>query len=60
MNLTRVTTQCAPNGKMKFSLDNGTNRLHEQSFTHGGREYFFLGNVFYELEDDLVKHIFGR
>jgi hypothetical protein len=45
---------------MKFSLDNGTNRLHEQSFTHGGREYFFLGNVFYELEDDLVKHIFGR
>jgi hypothetical protein len=56
----RVTTQCERNGKMRFSLDNGTNTLHDQSFTHDGREYFFLGNVFYNLEDNLVKHIFGQ
>jgi hypothetical protein len=41
-------------------LENGTNRIHEQSFTYDGEVYFFLSNVFYRLEDDLVKHIFGR
>lgn len=55
----RVTTQHTRRA-MKFTLDNGVSVEHEYSFNFNGREYYFLGNVFYELEDDLINHIFKR
>lgn len=54
----RVTTQHTKR-KMRFTLDDGTSVLHNHDFTFNGREYFFLGNVFYDLDDDLINHIFG-
>ena len=55
----RVTTQLR-RGRFTFRLDDGTKVSHASSFDFGGRAYYFFGNVFYDLEDDLVNHIFGR
>lgn len=55
----RVTTQLK-RGSFKFILDDGSSVEHSSSFNFNGREYYFFGNVFYDLEDELVNHIFGR
>jgi len=55
----RVTTQHTK-GAMRFTLNNGVSVEHAFDFSYNGREYYFLGNVFYDLDDDLIDHIFGR
>lgn len=55
----RVTTQHTKRA-MRFTLDDGSSVEHSSSFNFNGREYYFFGNVFYDLEDDLINHIFGR
>lgn len=55
----RVTTQHTKRA-MRFTLDDGSTTEHSFNFNFNGREYYFFGNVFYDLEDDLIDHIFGR
>ena len=55
----RVTTQHTKRA-MKFTLDNGESVEHAPSFNFNGQAYYFFGNVFYDLDDDLINHIFGR
>lgn len=55
----RVTTQLK-RGRFTFNLDNGASIEHARSFEFNGQPYYFFGNVFYDLDDDLVNHIFGR
>lgn len=55
----RVTTQLK-RGRFTFTLDNGVSVEHAPSFEFNGQPYFFFGNVFYDLDDNLVNHIFGR
>ena len=55
----RVTTQLKRR-VFKFILDDGTSIEHAPSFEFNGQPYFFFGNVFYDLDDELVNHIFGR
>ena len=55
----RVTTQHTKRA-MKFTLDSGESVEHTPSFKFKDQAYYFFGNVFYELEDDLIDHIFGR
>ena len=47
-------------GGMRYKLDDGTTTVFPSAFTFKGREYFFFGNVSYDLDEDLVNHIFGR
>ena len=55
----RVTTQHTKRA-MKFTLDSGESVEHAPSFNFNGQAYYFFGNVFYDLDDDLIDHIFGR
>ena len=55
---TRVQTQCK-NGAMLFIQEGGARALHADDFEYNGREYYFLGGFYYDLEPDLIKHIFG-
>lgn len=56
MRVTMQRTQRA----MRYTLDDGTTIEHPSAFTFKGKDYFFFGNVFYDLDEDLVDHIFGR
>ena len=53
----RVTMQRTQR-EMRYTLDDGTSVVHPSAFTFNGREYAFFGNVFYDLDDDLVDYIF--
>lgn len=55
----RVQTR-AQDGALLFIQDDGTRALHSDDFEYNGREYYFLGGFYYDLELDLIKHIFGR
>ena len=55
----RVTTQPTKRA-MRFMLDSGESIEHAPSFRFRGQQYYFFGNVFYDLDDDLINHIFGR
>lgn len=55
----RVTMQRTQR-EMRYTLDDGTTVVAPSAFTFKGREYFFFGNVFYDLDDDLVDYIFRR
>jgi hypothetical protein len=55
--MTRVQTKYQ-GSKLLFIQDNGAKALHAAEFTLSGREYYFLGGVYYDLDDKLVSHIF--
>lgn len=55
----RVTMQRALSG-LRYTLDDGTSVIHPSNFEYKGHQYAFFGNVFYDLDDELVNHIFGR
>ena len=57
LKMTRVQTQCHK-GAMLFIQDDGTKVLHNPEFELNGREYYFLGGFYYDLDDDLIKHVF--
>lgn len=48
------------NGGMRYTLDDGTTTVRPSNFEFKGRQYAFFGNVFYDLDEDLVNYIFGR
>lgn len=56
MRVTMQRTQRA----MSYKLDDGTWVVHPSNFEYKGRQYAFFGNVFYDLDEDLINHIFGR
>ncbi len=55
----RVTMQRTQR-EMRYTLDDGTTVVAPSAFTFKGRNYAFFGNVFYDLDDDLVDYIFRR
>ena len=52
----RVQTR-AQDGALLFIQDDGSSALHPEDFEYNGREYYFLGGCYYDLEPDLIKHI---
>jgi hypothetical protein len=53
----KVKMQRALSG-MRYTLEDGTTTVFPSNFTFNGREYAFFGNVWYDLDDDLVDYIF--
>lgn len=53
----RVKMQRALSG-MRYTLEDGTTTVFPSAFTFNGRDYAFFGNVWYDLDDDLVDYIF--
>jgi hypothetical protein len=45
---------------MRYTLEDGTTTVFPSVFTFNGREYAFFGNVWYDLDEDLIDHIFGE
>jgi hypothetical protein len=45
---------------MRYTLENGTSIISDGNFEYKGRQYAFFGNVWYDLDEDLVNYIFGR
>ena len=56
MRVTMQRTQRA----MRYMLDDGTHVIYPSSFSFNGKDYAFFGNVFYDLDEELINHIFGR
>ena len=54
----RVQTRCQ-DGAILFIQDDGRRIAHDAEFQYNGREYYFLGGAYYDLEPDLIKHLFG-
>lgn len=48
------------NGGMRYTLEDGTTTVFKSAFTFNDRDYAFFGNVWYDLDEDLVNHIFGE
>ena len=53
----KVKMQRALSG-MRYTLEDGTTTVFPSAFTFDGRDYTFFGNVWYDLDDDLVDYIF--
>jgi hypothetical protein len=45
-------------GGMRYTLEDGTTTVFPSAFTFNGRDYAFFGNVWYDLDDDLIDYIF--
>jgi hypothetical protein len=45
-------------GGMRYTLEDGTTTTFPSAFTFNGRDYTFFGNVWYDLDDDLIDYIF--
>ena len=56
--MTRVETK-AKGGQLVFIKRDGTHAIHAAEFTHRGVDYYLLGGVYYDLEQDLIDRIFG-
>lgn len=56
--MTRVETKYQGDA-MLFIQRDGTKATHSYEFTHKGVDYYLLGGVYYELEQDLIDRIFG-
>ena len=54
----RVQTR-VQDGAILFIQDDGTKATHAPEFEHNGREYYFLGGCYYDLEPDLIQRIFS-
>jgi len=57
--MTRVQTQHKGDTMLFFRRD-GTSALHPYEFNHKGVDYYLLGGVYYDLEQDLIDRIFGE
>jgi len=55
--MTRVQTK-AVGDKLAFTQRDGTTALHAPEFRHKGRDYYFLGGVYYDLEPVLIDYLF--
>jgi len=53
----KVKMQRALSG-MRYTLEDGTTTVFPSAFTFNGRDYAFFGNVWYDLDDDLIDYIF--
>jgi hypothetical protein len=53
----QVQTRCQ-DGALLFIKDDGSKALHDPEFEYNGREYYFLGGFYYDLDKDLAKFIF--
>lgn len=56
--MTRVETKYKGD-QMLFIKRDGTSALHPYEFNHKGVDYYLLGGVYYELEQDLIDRIFN-
>jgi hypothetical protein len=56
--MTRVETKYRGNALL-FIRDDGAKALHPCEFTHNGIDYYLLGGVYYDLEQDLIDRIFN-
>jgi hypothetical protein len=45
-------------GGMRYTLEDGTTTVFSSAFTFNDRDYAFFGNVWYDLDDDLIDYIF--
>jgi len=54
----RVQTRCQ-DGAILFIQDDGKSIAHDAEVQYNGREFYFLGGFYYDLEPDLIKYIFG-
>jgi hypothetical protein len=45
---------------MRYTLEDGTTTVFPSAFTFNDREYTFFGNVWYDLDENLINHIFGE
>ena len=55
--MTRVQTK-HQGDNLAFIQDSGAKALHPAEFTLAGREYYFLGGMYYDLDEQLTNHIF--
>jgi hypothetical protein len=55
----KVKTQRGLSG-MRYTLEDGTMTVFPSVFTFNDRDYAFFGNVWYDLDEDLINHIFGE
>mgnify|MGYP000105405132 CR=1 FL=1 len=55
---TRVETKYQGNA-MLFIQRDGTKATHPYEFNHKGIDYYLLGGVYYDLEQDLIDRIFN-
>ena len=53
----RVQTQWRGNA-IRLTQDDGKSVDHAALFEYNGKEYNLLGGFYYDLEPDLIKHIF--
>jgi|GEM_PF-4582130 len=56
--MTRVQTHYQGDA-MVFIQRDGTKATHPYEFTHKGVDYYLLGGVYYDLEQDLIDRIFN-
>jgi hypothetical protein len=49
----------AQDGAILFIQDDGRSVAYSQDIQYNGREYYFLGGFYYNLEPDLADYIFG-
>ena len=54
----RVQTR-AQDGAILFIQDDGTSIAHDPEIHYNGRELYFLGGFYYDLDPGLIKQIFG-
>ena len=54
----RVQTR-VQDGAILFIQDDGTSASHAPEFELDGREYYFLGGCYYDLDEALIRHIFS-
>jgi hypothetical protein len=57
--MTRVQTQYKGDA-MLFIKRDGAKALHPYEFNHNGMDFYLLGGVYYDLEQDLIDRIFGE
>lgn len=45
--------------QIQFIRRDGVRVVHDCEFQYNGKEYYFLGGFYYDLEPDLADHLFG-
>lgn len=56
--MTRVETKYQGDA-MLFIKRDGARAVHPYEFNHKGVDYYLLGGVYYDLDDDLISRIFN-
>lgn len=54
-----VQTQCVGNTMRFIQRGSGKAIDHTPEFMYNGREYYFLGGFYYDIEPDLLDYIFN-